>query len=492
MAQTVYSAVCELNEGVRMNRMGRLFAQNDKFAHAVEVRVLQGGADADLSGLMASGFFIRADDSTVNVTGEITGSTARIALPQACYEVPGHFSLVIKVYDTDHSTAVFWGDGTITRTETDSLVDPAHVVPDLSALLAQIATIEAATTAANSAASAANTVAGKLENLSVSAASGASADADVSTVGGHYHIAFTMEKGDKGDTGDTGPTGKGIASSEVKYQAGANGSAIPTGTWHDTPAAAGAVQGQYLWTRTVLTFTDNTAQTAYSVAYLGLDGTGSTPVDFSGATASTNGTHGLVPQPDAGEQDKMLFGDGDWGALALDQTDSTTGRTLSLKHGTAALASATIPVSTVSNATGLMTYDDRIKLNSVQSSATHSLSILLWTNPDPSANFGAQTVTPDFGGFFTSSFDYILFEFYYRKSGQYLQSMLVRADYDGDIALRVLTMGSKSGGRNAHFVHNAETGDQIAFEAASFDGSANQEYCIPYKISGIILGERRT
>lgn len=34
--------------------------------------------------------------------------------------------------------------------------------------------------------------------------------------------------------------------------------------------------------------------------------------DFTGATASTDGKHGLVPAPSAGEQDKFLKGDGTW------------------------------------------------------------------------------------------------------------------------------------------------------------------------------------
>ena len=36
---------------------------------------------------------------------------------------------------------------------------------------------------------------------------------------------------------------------------------------------------------------------------------------FTGATASEDGTEGAVPQPLAGEQNKVLFGNGDWGDL---------------------------------------------------------------------------------------------------------------------------------------------------------------------------------
>lgn len=41
-------------------------------------------------------------------------------------------------------------------------------------------------------------------------------------------------------------------------------------------------------------------------------------VDFTGATASTAGSHGFVPAPATGEQDKVLKGDGDWGVLSAE------------------------------------------------------------------------------------------------------------------------------------------------------------------------------
>jgi hypothetical protein len=48
---------------------------------------------------------------------------------------------------------------------------------------------------------------------------------------------------------------------------------------------------------------------------IGEGGGGQTYNDFTGATASTAGAHGLVPAPSAGDEDKVLFGNGLWGAL---------------------------------------------------------------------------------------------------------------------------------------------------------------------------------
>ncbi len=78
------------------------------------------------------------------------------------------------------------------------------------------------------------------------------------------------EQGDKGDTGDTGPAGNGIKSSVVSYQDSISGVDIPTGTWSTTIPSVAA--GSYLWTRTIITYTDNTTSTAYSVAKMGSTG----------------------------------------------------------------------------------------------------------------------------------------------------------------------------------------------------------------------------
>lgn len=108
-----------------------------------------------------------------------------------------------------------------------------------------------------------------------------------------YAIAFT---GAKGATGDKGDTGVGVDSTAVTYQASSSGTTIPTGTWSDSIPAVSA--GQYLWTKTVITYTDETTSTSYSVGMMGATGakgdTGSTGkgVDSTAVTyqASSSGT----------------------------------------------------------------------------------------------------------------------------------------------------------------------------------------------------------
>lgn len=68
----------------------------------------------------------------------------------------------------------------------------------------------------------------------------------------------------KGAKGDPGATGKGIKSTAVTYQASSSGITVPTGTWVTSVPATNAVN-PYLWTRTVITYTDNTKSTSYAV-----------------------------------------------------------------------------------------------------------------------------------------------------------------------------------------------------------------------------------
>lgn len=80
----------------------------------------------------------------------------------------------------------------------------------------------------------------------------------------------TGDPGEKGDKGDTGAAGRGVKSTAVTYQASSSGTTAPSGTWSSNVPNVSA--GQYLWTRTVITYTDNTTSTLYSVGKMGNTG----------------------------------------------------------------------------------------------------------------------------------------------------------------------------------------------------------------------------
>lgn len=138
------------------------------------------------------------------------------------------------------------------------------------------------------------------------------------------------ESGDKGDKGDTGPAGKGISSTEVTYQASTSGTSIPKGTWATSIPSVAA--GSYLWTRTIITYTDKTSTTSYAVGKMGNTGaTGkgikSTSITYqahsNGTTAPTGTWTDLVPTTSA---EKPYL----WSRTILTYTDNTTSTTYSV------------------------------------------------------------------------------------------------------------------------------------------------------------------
>lgn len=94
-------------------------------------------------------------------------------------------------------------------------------------------------------------------------------------------IVVKNKQGATGPAGTNGTDGKGIVSSATTYQAGTSGTTPPTGTW--STSIPSVSENQYLWTRVVLTYSDSTNSTAYSVGKMGAKGE-------TGATGSTGAT----------------------------------------------------------------------------------------------------------------------------------------------------------------------------------------------------------
>ncbi|MEE0012379.1 MAG: phage tail spike protein [Lachnospiraceae bacterium] len=124
-----------------------------------------------------------------------------------------------------------------------------------------------------------------------------------------------------------GADGKGIKSTVVTYQASTSGTVIPTGTWQTSIPTVSA--GQYLWTRTVITYTDDSKSTSYSVGRMGINGTNgsagrgikSTAITYqagsSGTTAPTGTWQTTVPATSASSP--YL-----WTRTIITYTDDTT------------------------------------------------------------------------------------------------------------------------------------------------------------------------
>ena len=103
-----------------------------------------------------------------------------------------------------------------------------------------------------------------------------------------YSIAF------KGQTGQNG-TSVTVSSTSVTYQVGTSGVTKPTGEWKTE--IPNVPNGQFLWTKTVVKYSDGKSTEAYSVSYKatnGTNGTNGTSVTVSSTSvtyqAGTSGT----------------------------------------------------------------------------------------------------------------------------------------------------------------------------------------------------------
>lgn len=134
-----------------------------------------------------------------------------------------------------------------------------------------------------------------------------------------FSVAKMGEQGPKGDRGNDGIPGKngiGIRSTSVLYGLSASETVPPT-AWYENPPAL--VKGQWFWTKTVWTYTDNTTETGYQKTYVardgndgnngiaGKDGVGirSTTITYaqgtSGTVAPTTGWTSQVPNVPPGQ-----------------------------------------------------------------------------------------------------------------------------------------------------------------------------------------------
>ena len=172
-------------------------------------------------------------------------------------------------------------------------------------------------------------------------------------------IVVKNKQGATGPAGSNGTDGKGIVSSATTYQAGTSGTTPPTGTW--STSIPSVSENQYLWTKIVLTYSDNTNSTAYSVGKMGAKGetgaTGSTgatgngikstTINFasstSGTTAPSSGWSTSIPTVAAGS---FL-----WTRTVLTFTDNTTNTSYTVaKQGekgdpTGIISQSTVPTN---------------------------------------------------------------------------------------------------------------------------------------------------
>lgn len=83
-----------------------------------------------------SALFLRADNTTVAIDGEISEGAAEVTLVSDCYHVPGRFSIAVYVSDGTDSACVYAAVGNVYRTSSDVVIDSGATIPTLAQLQA--------------------------------------------------------------------------------------------------------------------------------------------------------------------------------------------------------------------------------------------------------------------------------------------------------------------------------------------------------------------
>lgn len=126
------------NGNIHRSFLQHSIGEGDETANRFGVRAFRNGEPVNLSG-SCMGLFIRADGATVTIAdGVISGNTAYVTLPAACYAVEGNFSLAIKTTATGNVLTLRIVDGVVSRTSTNAVVDPGTIIPSIEDLIAAI------------------------------------------------------------------------------------------------------------------------------------------------------------------------------------------------------------------------------------------------------------------------------------------------------------------------------------------------------------------
>ena len=120
-----------------------------------------------------------------------------------------------------------------------------------------------------------------------------------------YSVTYISKDGNNGHDGIAGKDGTGIKTTTITYAGSTSGTTAPTSGWNSQVPNVPA--GQYLWTKTVWAYTDNTSETGYSVAMMGVKGDKGDPgTQGIPGPAGSDGNPGKVIQQNTEPTNKFL------------------------------------------------------------------------------------------------------------------------------------------------------------------------------------------
>lgn len=149
MAQFPNMFPVEMNQGPASVSINQVYQGNHK-ANRVGAIVTKDGAPLSLGGACA-GTVLRADGSTVPLTGVISGNQAYVELESACYAIEGSLQVFVTWISGSLQTTLLAAVGTVHITSTGAIIQPGTPIPNIEQLLAQIEAMREATADAETA-----------------------------------------------------------------------------------------------------------------------------------------------------------------------------------------------------------------------------------------------------------------------------------------------------------------------------------------------------
>lgn len=131
MAELIYRHIYKVdvaNDPLIRRDVGALLGLYDKAANRFGVELYDNGTALTLSGKTVTGYMIRPDGNTVNLSGTVSGNQAFVELTENCYLYDGAFTLTLKV----GTQTVLICDGQIAVTRTGTTVSGNEVINTVS------------------------------------------------------------------------------------------------------------------------------------------------------------------------------------------------------------------------------------------------------------------------------------------------------------------------------------------------------------------------
>lgn len=127
----------DLSRGITVTPIRFALLSNENMAHAFVIKTTRNGQKNDLTGSNVRAYFIPASQNlSVLIDGEVDqNGNAVIELTKDCYYYTGRFFLIIETEMDNVTSCIFYGDGYVTKTNTDEIVAPPETVGIISAVL---------------------------------------------------------------------------------------------------------------------------------------------------------------------------------------------------------------------------------------------------------------------------------------------------------------------------------------------------------------------